>query len=156
MLKQTLVLISFLGFACVALAAAPVPTPVPSMTPNALPQVLSFKDWKASRVEESQKVIDKMSAESVGSAKAANANNAGKTRAAKLQQALQNAEIAQNLTVNDYFVLYLSQFQTKDAFTEAAKRLSPEDVAELMMAFQKSLMSASPDMSNPMISKAKQ
>jgi hypothetical protein len=135
--------------------AAPAPTPSP--TPVAAPQVLSFKDWKSSRIDESQRVIDKMSAEAIGSTKASQAAMvAGKPgRAAKLQQALQNAEIAQELTVNDYFVLYLSQFHTKDAFVEAAKRLSPEELAELMMAYQKALISASPDMSNPMISKAK-
>jgi hypothetical protein len=45
------------------------------------------------------------------------------------------------LTVNDYFVLYLSQFKQRDAFVDAAKKLTPEEAADLMLAYQKYLAS---------------
>jgi hypothetical protein len=47
--------------------------------------------------------------------------------------------VAQELAVNDYFVLYLSQFKSRDAFIEAAKKLTPEEAADLMMSYQKHL-----------------
>ena len=128
---------------------------VVTTTPTPAPQILSFKEWKAARVEETQKVIDKMSADAASAPKSLPSTATKSGRGVKLQQAIQNAEIAQDLTVNDYFVLYLSQFHTRDVFVDVAKRLAPEELADLMLAFQKSLVNTPPDLSNPMMSKAK-
>ena len=57
----------------------------------------------------------------------------------RVQQARLNVEISQELTVNDYFILYLSQFKNREAFVEAAKKLTPEEAADLMIAYQKHL-----------------
>ena len=57
-----------------------------------------------------------------------------------LSQAQLNYEIAQELSVNDYFVLYLSQFKERSALTEAARKLSVEETADLMAAYQKALL----------------
>jgi hypothetical protein len=57
----------------------------------------------------------------------------------KLSQAQLNYETAQELTINDYFALYISQLRGKESFVEAAKKLNPDEMAELMMAYSKSL-----------------
>ncbi|HMS10269.1 MAG TPA: hypothetical protein PKE66_12335, partial [Pyrinomonadaceae bacterium] len=57
-----------------------------------------------------------------------------------LRQAQLNVQIAHELTVNDYFVLYLSQLKGREAFLEAAKKLTPEETADLMVAYQRHLV----------------
>lgn len=58
----------------------------------------------------------------------------------RLRQAQLNVQIAHELTVNDYFVLYLSQFKERGAFLEAAKKLTPEETADLMVTYQRHLV----------------
>jgi hypothetical protein len=119
--------------------------------------VTGFQVWKAARIEEARGALEKSQGErSVPS----NANTkrlepgkivetiaGGRLQLAvknprvdsKLQRVQLNFELAQELTVNDYFVLYLSQLKGREAFIEAAKRLTPEESADLMMAFSKYL-----------------
>lgn len=54
----------------------------------------------------------------------------------KVEQARINLEIAQELTISDYLQIYLSQFRSSDALREVARRMNPEEVAELLMAYQ--------------------
>ncbi len=58
----------------------------------------------------------------------------------RLRQAELSLEIAQELNVNDYFILYLSQFQSREAFEEAAGKLSKAEVGQLLMAYKKQLL----------------
>jgi hypothetical protein len=53
----------------------------------------------------------------------------------QLQQLKWNGEVARDLTVADYFSLYLTQQPHGDRFQQAAKRMSPQEVAELMESY---------------------
>lgn len=133
--------------------------------------VMGFQAWKASRIEEAKTQIDRIQGEA-GADKAQGERAPGekmpvmkgaetktlpKDRLQKspridqrLQQAQLNLEIAQELSVNDYFVLYLSRFKERSAFQEAARKLSVDEAADLMIAYQRSLdVNANPDAGLP-------
>lgn len=129
--------------------------------------VQCFQSWKTSRVDEARTAIEKMQGERSLVSQTASLKGAEKKtidqkadqknelnsrlQAAqktgrvdqKLQQAQLNLEVAQELTVNDYFLLYLNQFKSKEAFIEVAKKLNPEETAELMLSYQKHLATGS-------------
>ncbi len=65
----------------------------------------------------------------------------GKEGDSRLQQVQLNFDIANELSVSDYFVLYINQLNTPNAIREAAEKMSPEEVAELMWAYKKQLES---------------
>lgn len=113
--------------------------------------VLGFRAWKTQRMEDARAAIERTQAEAsgdrqvpsertvqvrVGSASTRVQKGKGESR---LKQAQNNLELATELTINDYFVLYLSQQDSPDAIPEAAKKMSPEEVAELMAAYKKRL-----------------
>jgi hypothetical protein len=50
-----------------------------------------------------------------------------------------NLSVDRDLSVTDYFVLYLSQQPQKDRFQQAAQRMSTAEVTELIEAYAKSL-----------------
>jgi len=53
----------------------------------------------------------------------------------ELRVAQENLQIAQELSVEDYFVVYLSRFKSRpDAIQSVASRMSKEEVAELIRA----------------------
>lgn len=54
----------------------------------------------------------------------------------KVEQARINLEIAQELAITDYLQIYLSQFRTPDVLRDVARRMNPEEVAELLVAYQ--------------------
>lgn len=54
----------------------------------------------------------------------------------KVEQARINLEIAQELAITDYLQIYLSQFRSSDALRDVARRMNPEEVAELLLAYQ--------------------
>ena len=128
---------------------------------NCFASVLGFRDWKLKQIEEAKISLDvakidlrvakkasppeaplavsaaspKVNAAQKDSLKPKGLRNL--SRGDRLSQARVNLEIAQELTVNDYFVLYLSRIQNQDIFLEAAKKMSPEEMAELMRAYQR-------------------
>lgn len=59
-------------------------------------------------------------------------------KAEKLRQLEFNLEIAQGLTIHDYFALYLKN-KSKEEMAVAIQKLSPEELSELLMAYRKSL-----------------
>jgi hypothetical protein len=106
--------------------------------------VVSFQAWKTSRIEETRGTLEKLQQQEkpvAGKKQDAKTLAAAKNLKSdpKFQQAQLNLEIAQELTVNDYFILYLSQFNAREAFVEAARKLSPEESADLMMSYQKTM-----------------
>jgi len=118
---------------------------------------MGFQSWKATRVEDARGALEKLQFERSGSAlantKRAESGKSNETLTgsrlqlapknlrvdSKRPQAQLNFELAQELTINDYFVLYLSQLKGREAFLEAAKKLTPDEAADLMMAFLKHL-----------------
>jgi hypothetical protein len=48
-----------------------------------------------------------------------------------------NLEIAQDLTIDDYLQIYLSQFKSAEVLRDVARRMNPDEVAELLIAYQK-------------------
>ncbi len=115
--------------------------------------VESYQTWKNARIEEAQSQVERLqgaldSSSSKEDAPKKDGKSGGATligsqkNDAKLRQALLNLDIARELTVNDYFLLYLRQFRDRESFIEAAKKLTPEEVADLLLAYQKSLSGA--------------
>lgn len=92
-------------------------------------QVLSFKAWKNQQVRDAEQTLKK--------AKIANRKDGA---ADLLYQALLKVELSKDLTVNDYFLVYLSRHKDgKGAILQAAKKMSPEETASLLMAYRNSL-----------------
>ncbi|MGZ5279086.1 MAG: hypothetical protein ACXWC9_04040 [Pseudobdellovibrionaceae bacterium] len=50
-----------------------------------------------------------------------------------------NIDVAKDLSVTDYFVLYLSQQNNPDRFQQAAQKMSTREVAELIEAYANTL-----------------
>lgn len=120
-------------------------------------QILGFQSWKAQKIDEAAKNLSNIEAAArAENSKASPKNNTPKKPNQKLQEAKMNFEIARELSVNDYFVLYLSQFQSRQALAEAAKKLSSDEMAELMQAFQRSLGALSSSDSPTQISRLNQ
>jgi len=109
----------------------------------------SYQDWKNARIEEAQNQLERLQGKQekgpsgkkeLKSASGANGNLS--TLDPKIRRAQENLDLARELTVNDYFLLYLRQFREREAFIEAAKKLTPEEVADLLLAYQKSVSGA--------------
>lgn len=105
---------------------------------------LGFKDWKASRINEAKSALEKLQVEldpNLSKAQSSKAANLPKSQKAdtRLSQAKTNLAIAQELGAHDYFVLYLSQLKTEAEVQEAAKKLDPSEVAEIMIGIKKQL-----------------
>jgi hypothetical protein len=117
--------------------------------------VLSFQAWKTSRIDEARANLERIQAETqnpgtndktVANKKPLEASASRQSKNVRndqrLQQAQLNQEIAQELGVSDYFVLYLSQMKNRESLIEAAKKLTPEETADLMISYQKMLAGA--------------
>ncbi len=103
--------------------------------------ISGFQGWKSARVEEARKNLDKLQADLQAPMKAPPSKFGRGDQ--KLQQAQFNVEIAQELTISDYFTLYVSQLKDRSSFLDAAKKLTAEETADLMMAYQKQLSAGS-------------
>jgi hypothetical protein len=104
-------------------------------TQNVLAQeVLSFKDWKKTKVGEVQTQIVQFE-----SLQKTNSSRFGPEEQSKLKQAKTNLEIAQDLNAQDYFILYLSpHFQNdQQAYAKAAQMMSSEEIAQILIGYDK-------------------
>lgn len=147
-------------------ATASAALPMAASAVPSLPAVLTFQAWKTLRTDEARLILERLTLEgqifsaasaerapgerqavvksaSVASTTAA-PNPRSSPRAAvrprqdnRVEQARMNLEIAQDLTINDYLQIYLSQFKTADVLRDVARRMNPEEVAELLIAYQK-------------------
>ncbi|MCM2282362.1 MAG: hypothetical protein NDI61_11020 [Bdellovibrionaceae bacterium] len=126
----------------------------PAFAQGAEAEVLTFRAWKTMRVEDAKATLERIQAESGPergipamerpTAARSQTHAAGRVQKggkgeSRLQQAQINFEFATELTINDYFVLYLSQIRSEATVLEAAKKMSAEEVAQLMLAFKKQL-----------------
>lgn len=95
-------------------------------------EVMSFQDWKKLKLNEAQ--IQSLPSEKAASTGIAKANKTQKLEASKLAM-----QIAQELTIEDYFALYLSQFKDRSDFVDAAKKLNPNEMGDLLLNLKNSL-----------------
>ncbi len=101
--------------------------------------VLGFTAWRQSRIDEAKGALEKIQTEAqVDKPQAARPQEA-KRKFQQYQQALLNIQIVQELTISDYFTLYLSQLKDRSMMIDAAKKLSAEEIADLMTAYQRAL-----------------
>ena len=97
-------------------------------------EVVSFKDWKKSKIAEVQAVISQLEAmERQAPAQF------GQDEQSKLKQARTNLDITKDLNAQDYFVLYLSpRFQNdQQAYTKAVQMMSADEVAQILMGYDR-------------------
>jgi len=111
---------------------APVPKPAPSV---ALSTVKSFRDWKAEKVQAATQQVDRsrlavknLKAQGRGGASLENAQQ-------ELSQDEWNLEVAGDLSVTDYLALYLAQNSGGTKLTEAAGKLSADEIAQVLEAY---------------------
>lgn len=138
-MKPFLIILSF-----VMLALLGAPGPVWAQ-PSA---VKGFKEWKRAKVvqaqyrlRESQQTLQ----QTLQQARKTGLQGASRPSLQLTDQVRSNEmelELAQDLTVSDYFVGYLTKLPQKNAYREAAKRLSDEEVADLMTAYASSVFGA--------------
>lgn len=114
-----------------------------SAAPSGEPAVLGFDEWKNAKVEEARLALERLSFEK--SVAAIAVAGASKSREAKerpgkvdqrIDQAKLNLEIARDLAVEDYLKIYVSSLHDREALASVAKKLSADDVTELLMAYQ--------------------
>lgn len=117
--------------------------------------VLGFAAWRQSRIDEARSALEKIQTDAqVDKPQAARPQEA-KKKYQQYQQAQLNVQIVQELTITDYFTLYVSQLKDRSMMVDAAKKLSVEEIADLMTAYQKTLAvpatSASAETSLPLL-----
>ena len=106
-------------------------------------QIKSYKEWK------SEKVHAALTQTQTTRTQILKAKSEGKSSQAESLEKLEkqqqwNMEVANDLSVADYFVLYLSQQNQSDRFHEAAKKMTSSEVAELMEAYAATLAQGTP------------
>lgn len=113
--------------------------------------IKSYREWKSERVGEAQVRLEQMRNRlesrkfDPNLAKAQPGTLEGRDPETarlefQLRQEAAALETAQELTVSDYFAGYLTKMADKrSAFKEAAGKLTPEEVAELMAAYANSV-----------------
>lgn len=136
--------------------------PVSNSDSNSGPAIMTFQAWKSLRLEEARLVLDRLtlenqadrtanierspgeklaviksSTEASGRVIAPKAAKTGNRNDSRIEQAQMNLEIAQDLTVNDYLQIYLSRFRSRDSLLDVARRMGPDEVADLLVAYQK-------------------
>lgn len=146
-------------------SAAPMKPALQAAAPvaPAAPHVKSYREWKHELVVDAYGKITTLKAQ-IENRKQSRAvaqgmdPNLGKSRGLeaiasrdlaleRLEKDLRaeqyDLEVANDLTVTDYFVGYLTKVQNKKAaFQEVAGKLSPDEVAELMTAYANSVFGA--------------
>lgn len=154
---SALISMSYVGpvSAAMAIPLTPVSKPLQS-NPNhvyaaasSIAPIKSYREWKLMMINESEgrlKSLKETVTRTKGSA-ASSATEAGLS--STLQNMLDKEELqlslAQDLTISDYFVGYLTkQKSISAAIKEVSGRLSAEEVAELMTSYADNFFSSKP------------
>lgn len=101
--------------------------------------VKSFKDWKQEKISSARTTKDR-AIEKVKQAKQAGLNAKSiEGLEGEVQHETWNFEIASDLSVTDYLVLYLAQNVEPQKFVEAAGQLTAAETAEVLQAYVQSM-----------------
>jgi len=126
-------------------AVKPAPTAetqAPSNDPslpkaNAPTPVLSFLEWKAQRVHEAQQKLEQVNKATNPAVNWQEGKSATDPKSNE-QKLNFNVDVALQLNIQDYFSMYLKTLMPED-FKEATKKLTPDEVSELLTAYKNSL-----------------
>ena len=106
--------------------------------------VQSYKDWKQEKIQNAnfQLIATKAQIQSLKQHLAYqdyNRNQRLQTLQSLANQLEWNLEVAQDLSVKDYLVLYLAGQKDEKRFTKAAARLTVQETAEVLEAYTKAM-----------------
>lgn len=101
----------------------------------ALSGVTSFTEWKNQKIENAAARIRKLSSQLSDLRTVNPKSSAIATVQSDLQQEKWNLEAAQDLTLKDYLVLHLKPLESQGRLNEAAARMSPEEVKQLLAEY---------------------
>ncbi len=104
-------------------AVKPVPAPV-----------LSFLEWKTQRVHEAQQKLEQVN-KPANPAQVWQEGQSPSETTASNEKLNFNVDVALQLNVQDYFSMYLKNLSPEE-FKEATKKLSPDEVTELLLAYR--------------------
>jgi hypothetical protein len=134
-------LLPFLWGATLSLATE-TSTAAPKTIPASLnPKILSFNEWKQSKVLSAERALQ-IARTHLAAVKARAKTSVTSELVDSLRketQAQWDAEIAKDLTVNDYVALYLGRHSDASSLEAAAAQMSPQETVELLKAFVKNL-----------------
>jgi hypothetical protein len=114
--------------------------------------IQSYKEWKNEKIQ--MAVSQAMQARAhLLKAKAENNLSQRPNLEKTLEQRLWHLDIAKELSITDYFVLYLTPQNQPDRFKLAAQKLSVSEIAELMKAYAAELedSESTPQPTNPAV-----
>lgn len=120
---------------------------------NSNNNVKSYKEWKNEKVQIAIKKVTitkaqieyrKLNKQFLQKDEPTNAKDPEADRLeAQLKNDLYSLEVAQELSVTDYFAIYLTKQDNKtDAYKEAAEKMTPDEVGQLIKAYADSMFSA--------------
>lgn len=117
---------------------------------------LSYKEWKNSKIQTVEGRIRQLEAKSLAAQSGADPNmkiesnltveaRLSTTLGKQIDSEMTNLNLAQDLTIADYFVGYLTKQSSPElAIKEVAAKLSTEEVAELMAAYAQYFSTSGP------------
>lgn len=136
----TVLVVGLMSAAPAAGAAALVATRAPGV------QVKSFRDWKSEKILQATSKVDqeKRRLDLLKAQKSKPAHGVDEIVRAEqlLAQEEWNLEAAQDLTVTDYAVLYLSVCPVGTKFAEAASKMTSDEMGQLIEAYVRTSVGA--------------
>jgi hypothetical protein len=103
-----------------------------------LSSIKGYQEWKREKVQLAQSQVSNLHAQ-IFKAQSEGNKKLVENLERQSTQLHWNMEVAQDLSVTDYFVLYLSQQNQPDRFQQSAAKMSTREVAELIEAYAKTL-----------------
>jgi hypothetical protein len=100
--------------------------------------IKGYQEWKREKIQLAQGQVSSLHAQ-IFKAQAEGNKKLVENLERQSAQLHWNMEVAQDLSVTDYFVLYLSQQSQPDRFQQSAAKMSTREVAELIEAYAKTL-----------------
>ncbi len=149
LLLLSLIVLPFVAFALPARpiqsrgSAEPMASATEVTAPRALSQLKSFKDWKSDKVrmatQQAEQTRSQVLAMKIEGAKTPAMRMAQHSLEQQFAQEQWNVEVASDLSVTDYLALYLAQHASSRKLAEAAGKLTPDEMAQVLEAYIRSM-----------------